>query len=98
MAKIYLSYQHENIALIKKIGSDLNLRGHQTVMDETIMKVGIDWRKELLLELKASDGVLVLITENSLNSKYVISEIGTTRAFIGENESKKFLVPVIYGF
>lgn len=97
MAKIYLSYQHEDIELIKKIGSDLNLRGHQIVMDETIMKVGIDWRKELLLELKASDGVLVLITENSLNSKYVISEIGTTRAFIGENESKKFLIPVLYG-
>lgn len=66
-------------------------------MDETIMKVGVDWRKELLNELKSSDGLLVLITKNSLNSKYVISEIGTTRAFIDENENKKFLIPVIYG-
>ena len=66
-------------------------------MDETIMNVGVDWRKELLSELKSSDGLLVLITENSLNSKYVVSEIGTTRAFIDENENKKFLIPVIYG-
>lgn len=66
-------------------------------MDETIMKVGVDWRKELLSELKSSDGLLVLITKNSLDSKYVISEIGTTRAFIDENDSKKFLIPVIYG-
>ena len=65
--------------------------------DETIMKVGSDWRKELLTELKNSDGLLVLITENSINSKYVISEIGTTRAFIDENENKKFLIPVVYG-
>ncbi|WCO00221.1 toll/interleukin-1 receptor domain-containing protein [Psychroserpens ponticola] len=97
MAKIYLSYQHQDIELIKKIGEDLKSRGHATIMDETIMKVGSDWRKELLSELKSSDGLLVLITNNSLNSKYVISEIGTTRAFIDENENKKFLIPVIYG-
>ncbi|MBU2920043.1 toll/interleukin-1 receptor domain-containing protein [Winogradskyella psychrotolerans] len=97
MAKIYLSYQHQDIELIKKIGEDLKSRGHSIIMDETIMKVGVDWRKELLNELKSSDGLLVLITKNSLNSKYVISEIGTTRAFIDENENKKFLIPVIYG-
>lgn len=97
MAKIYLSYQHQDLDLIKKIGDDLKNRGHITIMDETIMKVGVDWRKELLSELKSSDGLLVLITKNSLNSKYVISEIGTTRAFIDENENKKFLIPVIYG-
>lgn len=97
MAKIYLSYQHSDIELIKKIGDELKSLGHQTIMDETVMKVGNDWRKELLTELKNSDGLLVLITENSINSKYVISEIGTTRAFIDENENKKFLIPVIYG-
>ena len=97
MAKIYLSYQHSDINLIKRIGEELKVLGHQTIMDETIMKVGSDWRKELLTELKNSDGLLVLITENSINSKYVISEIGTTRAFIDENENKKFLIPVVYG-
>ncbi|WP_297338400.1 toll/interleukin-1 receptor domain-containing protein [Algoriphagus sp.] len=97
MAKIYLSYQHQDIELIKRIGEDLKSRGHSIIMDETIMKVGVDWRKELLNELKSSEGLLVLITKNSLNSKYVISEIGTTRAFIDENENKKFLIPVVYG-
>lgn len=97
MAKIYLSYQHQDIELIKRIRDDLQDLGHNTMMDETIMKVGADWRKELLKELKSSDGLLVLITKNSLDSKYVISEIGTTRAFIDENENKKFLIPVIYG-
>ncbi|GEM65964.1 hypothetical protein SF1_39460 [Sphingobacterium faecium NBRC 15299] len=97
MAKIYLSYQHNDIQLIKKIDEGLTSLGHQTIMDETVMKVGNDWRKDLLTELKKSDGLLVLITKDSINSKYVISEIGTTRAFIDENENKKFLIPVIYG-
>ena len=97
MAKIYLSYQHKDLDLITKIGDHLKSLGHQIVMDQTVMKVGVDWRKELLNELKSSDGVLVLITDNSLDSKYVISEIGTTRAFIDENENKKFLLPIVYG-
>ncbi|MGV0832073.1 toll/interleukin-1 receptor domain-containing protein [Empedobacter brevis] len=75
----------------------LSEAGHQIVMDKTVMKVGSDWRKDLLNELKSSDGVLVLITENSINSKYVISEIGTARAFIDENENRKFLIPIVYG-
>src|SRR4051794_20109557 len=97
MAKIYLSYQHKDIELVNRIRDELKSVGHQIIMDETIVKGGSDWRRDLLNELKSSDGVLVLITENSLNSKYVISEIGTTRAFIDENENKKFLIPVIYG-
>ncbi|MCS3870118.1 hypothetical protein J3D55_003034 [Chryseobacterium ginsenosidimutans] len=97
MAKIYLSYQHKDLDLITRIGNDLKERGHQILMDQSIMQVGNDWRKELMKELKNSDGLLVLITENSLDSRYVISEIGTTRAYIDENENKKFLIPVIYG-
>lgn len=95
MAKIYLSYQHQDKETILQIASKLIEKGHEIIMDSTAMKVGSDWRNDLLNELKNSDGVLVLITENSLNSKYVISEIGTTRALIGDND--KFLIPVIKG-
>lgn len=95
MAKIYLSYQHQDKETILQIANKLVEKGHEIIMDSTAMKVGSDWRNDLLNELKNSDGVLVLITENSLNSKYVISEIGTTRALIGDND--KFLIPVIKG-
>lgn len=95
MAKIYLSYQHQDTDLILQISKKLIDKGHEVIMDSTVMKIGRDWRADLLNELKSSDGVLVLITENSLNSKYVISEIGTTRALLGDND--KFLIPVIKG-
>lgn len=97
MAKIYISYRHTDKDLTFKIVEELRKRGHEIVMDSTVMKVGQDWRKTLLEALKTADGVLVLITEYSLESKHVISEIGTARAFVGENSDRKFLIPVIYG-
>lgn len=95
MAKIYLSYQHQDRNTILEIANKLVEKGHEIILDSAVMKVGTDWRKDLLNELKNSDGVLVLITENSLQSKYVLSEIGTTRALIGDND--KFLIPIIKG-
>jgi hypothetical protein len=97
MAKIYISYKHEDLETVRRISEDLRNRGHETIMDESVLKVGQDWRKVLLSSLKEADGVLVLITERSLESKYVISEIGTARAYVAESDNEKFIIPVIYG-
>lgn len=59
MAKIYLSYQHQDTDLILQISKKLIDKGHEIIMDSTAMKVGRDWRADLLNELKSSDGVLV---------------------------------------
>src|SRR5262245_39544882 len=97
MAKIYLSYRHSDKEIISRLSNELINKGHEIFMDETVMIVGQDWRKTLLNALKSADGVLVLITERSLESQYIISEIGTARAFVDQSENRKFLVPIIYG-
>jgi hypothetical protein len=97
MAKIYVSYSHADKELVYELTNQLRKRGHELLMDVEVMKVGLDFRKTLLSALKNADGVLVFITENSLNSKYVISEIGAARAFVDETSNKKFLIPVLYG-
>jgi hypothetical protein len=97
MAKIYISYSHVDKVLVYKLTDELKKLGHELLMDTEVMKVGQDFRKTLLSALKSSDGVLVFLTENSLNSKYVISELGAARAFVEETSNKKFLIPVVYG-
>jgi hypothetical protein len=97
MARIYISYSHVDKELLLPLTEQLRNRGHEIIMDSQVLKVGQDLRKTLLNELKNADGVLVFITENSLNSKYVLSEIGAARAFVDETSYKKFLIPVIYG-
>lgn len=97
MAKIYISYSHADKQIVYSLAEKLRDRGHELIMDTEVMKAGVDFRKTLLSALKSSDGVLTLITENSLKSNYVLSEIGAARAFIDESSNKKFLLPVIYG-
>jgi hypothetical protein len=96
MAKIYISYSHADKHLITPLSDGLRARGHELLMDIEVMKVGQDFRKTLLTALKSADGVLVLITEHSAKSNYVISEIGAARAFVDETANKKFLIPVLY--
>jgi hypothetical protein len=96
MAKIFISYSYADKVIIDRITAELQERGHEIIIDTNVMEVGQEFRKSLLGALKSADGVLVLITDHSLQSKYVISEIGAARAFIDETTNKKFLIPVLY--
>jgi hypothetical protein len=96
MAKIYISSYHADTEIVRRISEELQNRGHEILFDNTVLKVGHDWRKVLLESLKDADGVLVFITENSLKSNYVVSEIGTARAYVAESDNRKFIIPVIY--
>lgn len=96
MPSIYFSYTHADTALAKKLSDALAERGYTVLMDAEIMNPGEDWRKALLTALKSADGVVALITDNSVKSNYVISEIGTARAFVDETSNKKFLIPIFY--
>lgn len=97
MTKIYYSYQHTDKPYVSKLSKALEEKGYTSFIDDTHIKVGQDWRKVLLQALKNSDGVIVVISEKSLQSKYVISEIGAARAYVAESFDKKFLIPLIYG-
>lgn len=97
MAKIYISYSHIDKQQVTRLTNALRELGHEILVDSEVMKVGQDFRKTLLSALKSADGCIVFITENSLKSNYVLSEIGAARAFVEETDYKKFLIPIIYG-
>jgi hypothetical protein len=97
MAKIYISYSHRDTAEVNRVVEALKLSGHTILMDTEVLKVGQDFRKALLKALRSADGCIVFITENSLKSNYVLTEIGAARAFVEETDNKKFFIPVVYG-
>lgn len=97
MAKIFISYTQADKEIVSRLTTELKSRGHEILMDTEVMKVGQDFRRTLTNALKSAEGVIAIISERSLNSKYVISEIGMARAFIGESVNKKFLIPILVG-
>jgi len=96
MAKIYLSYSHKDRDLATEIGQKLKTKFKHQILSDIDVAVGERWRDSLNSALKDSDGILVLLSKNSLDSQYVFSEIGAARAY-NEVEKRKFIIPVIVG-
>lgn len=96
MSRIFISYNSRDSALAKQLSDKLRARGHELTIDVDSLVPGQDWRTTLMSSLREADGLIVLLTENSLHSPFVLSEIGAARAFI-ETSKKMFLLPVIVG-
>jgi len=96
MAKIYLSYSHKDSEIATEIGLKLKTKFHHQILGDKNFTVGERWRECMNSALKESDGIVVLISQNSLDAHYLFSEIGAARAY-NEVEKKKFIIPVIIG-
>lgn len=96
MATLFLSYKLEDRELAERLQSELESLGHTIRVDTNAVLVGSGWRDSLMRALMESDAVVALITERSLESPFVISEIGAARA-LGQTGRKMALLPVIIG-
>lgn len=94
MAKIYISYSKSDSGFATALADELRQHGHEITIDLSLLTPGTEWREVLTAALKSSDALVTLITEASLNSQFVISEIGAARAF-AESSGQMLVIPVI---
>ena len=95
MSKIFISHSHQDKALHDALKDALIEVGHE-VSGVDSLSVGASISKALNELLHAADAVVAIITENSLNSKNVISEITVAQAQMDAIDSKIF-IPIIVG-
>jgi hypothetical protein len=96
MATLFLSYKLEDRELAERLQGELETLGHTIRVDTNAVLVGSGWRDSLMRALMESDALVALITDRSLQSPFVISEIGAARA-LSQTEKKMALLPVIIG-
>jgi hypothetical protein len=92
MARLFVSYSSRDADVAHRLAAGLRVLGHQIAIDVDSLVPGVEWRRELSDKLLLSDGVVVVLTENALNSPFVLTEIGAARAL-----SNHFLIPVTFG-
>lgn len=95
MSKIFISHSHQDKALHDALKDALIEIGHDVVGVDSL-SVGANISKALNELLHAADAVVAIITEDSLSSKNVISEITVAQAQMDAIDSKIFM-PVIVG-
>lgn len=93
MAKIYISYTRTDEELVRELSTRLEEKGHQISIDSDAIAPGDDWRTALEVALESSDVFISLLTENSINSQYVMTELGNAMAW----RRRKLVIPFVYG-
>jgi hypothetical protein len=96
LAKIYISYSHEDTKFATAVAATLTQRGHEPVSDVSAVMPGAEWRGVLNEALQTADAFVALLTESSLKSQFVLAEIGTARA-IAQSRGDMLVIPVVVG-
>jgi hypothetical protein len=94
MAKIYISYNRNDEALAKDIELQFQKCDHIFTYGVGTLPIG-DWRKKLLIALRSAEVVIPILSKNGLNSHFVVSEVGSARAY--DDMKGMLLVPILFG-
>lgn len=73
--KLFISYSHEDVKIVKQFALQLSLRGFDLWMDEKNVTFGENYTTEILKGIHEADIYVVFISENSIQSKWVGAEI-----------------------
>ncbi len=94
MAKIYISYQRNDSSFVMQLAQRLKDAGHSLAYDVDTLSAGTDWRAALDHGLKASEVFIVVVSESTAKSQYVLAEVGAARAYALES-GRMLIIPVI---
>ena len=94
VAKIYISYQHSDRQFVMALAERLKSAGHTLAYDIDTLSAGTDWRATLDQALRSAEVFIVVISESTTKSQYVLAEVGAARAYAAES-GRMLIVPVI---
>lgn len=92
--KVFISYSHKDSDLAKQITSELINEGLEAWNAETEILPGDNWAEKVSDALKDSDAMVVLLTPESLKSKWIQWEI---QYALGNNSYNRRVIPVLVG-
>ena len=88
-SRIFLSYVRADRTYALKLRSLLSQRPNLSIFTTETLSAGEDWESKLKDELSQSDIFIVLLSSNSVDSKWVLHELGAAWAL------NKPIIPVI---
>lgn len=93
MSKFYISYSNKDKDFASALEAALVARGHKVMIDFRILTPGSNWRSSLAKALRDTEIFIALLTQNALDSQFVMSEIGAARTHA--EVSDILVIPVI---
>ncbi len=92
--QVFISHSHRDDAIVNRIAKDLTSRGVQVWLDTHQIALGDQLADRLSQGIEESDGILIILSRNVDQSRYVTLEIAFAIAAQRKNPSKR-VIPVL---
>ncbi len=92
--KVYISYAHADEAVAQKLAEALQRAGLEVWYARTGIFPGDNWAEEVAKALRESDAMIVLLSQQAVNSDYLRHDISYA---LGEQRFRNRLIPVVIG-
>jgi hypothetical protein len=79
MARVYVSYNRNDQDFVAQVVALLKRQNHQILTNMDLLGLGSDWRRTLHEGLRSADAFVVFLSEASMQSPLVLSELGAAR-------------------
>ncbi len=74
MAKLFVSYAHEDVVFAENVKLSLERFSHEVWIDHEGLHAGVDWGRGIDDAIQAADVLLLIVSEDAMDSKYVTYE------------------------
>jgi hypothetical protein len=98
-ARVFISYKRNtplDEPLARQLHDAFRQAGHTVFIDQT-MKIGVEWAREIERQIVASDYMVILLSEASVNSEMVAMELECAYKAM-QRTGKARLLPVRVGY
>lgn len=94
MSRIYISYSHQDSDYVRSLARAIRALGHEPFFSEESLTPGQPYKAVLSKNLREADGIIFVVSASSLESRYVMTEIGAALGYF-EERGRPLPLPVV---
>lgn len=94
MAKIYISYSRHDAEFVRQLVMRLKSLGQEVFYDAEALTPGQPFQKVLAAGLRDADAILFILSKYSLDSRYVLTEMGAALGYF-EERGRPTPIPIV---
>jgi len=94
MSRIFISYSHRDSEYVRKLSDGLRTLGQQPFYAEEALAAGQPFQTILSENRRAADAIVFVLSANSLESRYVTTEMGAALGYF-EERGRPLIIPVV---
>src|SRR5437016_4239594 len=96
MASIFISYASQDESFVRKLAARLEEAKHSVFYSGATLHAGQKWQDALSSSLREADGVVIIVSEASLGSRWLMAETGAALGYFQER-GRPLVLPVVLG-